>query len=190
MEKYVWQPKDGITTTLEIDGEKISVNGTLKSENVDWDEVRTKELDKRMFEGTPETVRQQELKNAILNAIEAGLDDFKVFIQSKDGKERTAYELEVWSNDYNPHLNSKLGSRNHYSLYLAWQIQTGKKTWKQLCDEKDMSEAFRELKDDDGTFFSAGGCRYSPYLYPESDVSKDHYTDGRLVNHVAFVVLS
>jgi hypothetical protein len=63
-----------------------------------------------------------------------------------------------------------------------------------------MSEAFRVLKDDDGTFFVAGGCKYFIIEYPEDDSPDVEYTESDVVENgnpearcflrVAFVVLS
>ncbi|MDR0978662.1 MAG: hypothetical protein LBL91_01780 [Lachnospiraceae bacterium] len=155
--------------------------------------VRTKEIDKKMFEEySPKTYSQEKLKQNILSAFEVDLDAFEVCIQppSQDGMPRNAYRMEDWANDYNLQCKSKMGSRNHYFMYLAWRIQTGKTTWEKTCDKKDLAEAFRELKDDDGTYYVAGGCNYGDDNCPESEVCKDG--NPCIDTHIgaAFVVFS
>jgi hypothetical protein len=170
------------------DGEEISVNGTLQCEDVNAI-VRTKEINKKMFEEyTPETPEQKTLKEGILKSIEAGIGDFEVYIQFGIDDDNTFSKLEDFAKSYKPTCNSKLGSRNHYNLFLAWQIQTGKKTWQQVCDKKDMSRNFRGLKDDDGTFSVAGGSKWYTYGVPESEFYRGSEPYIRLHPRVAFVV--
>jgi hypothetical protein len=166
--------------------ENCNVQQSSKDVGGIW--IRPKELDKLLFEEyTPKTRRQQKLKEDILKAIGAGLADFEVYIQSRDDKARNAYELDDWAKSYSSNRNSRLGTTQHYNLYLAQKIQNGK-PWEEVCDKKDISEAFRQIKE--GRFSLAGGCMDDYNGYPESDVYKGYVPSASYKNIVAFVVLS